>query len=72
MAVWALAVAAGGGLTLWLQDSARPAQPYGWERQGDGPTPSLPQGWQTLCPPEPTGTAGGTPVRTVCAFSVIR
>ncbi|MFE9994144.1 hypothetical protein [Streptomyces avermitilis] len=29
--VWALAALAGGGLTLWLQDSTEPPPPTGWE-----------------------------------------
>ncbi|MFF4041701.1 hypothetical protein [Streptomyces sp. NPDC001816] len=52
---WAVAVVAGGGLTLWLQDSVRPQGPYGWE-SGDGPTPRNPYGGT----PRPLqGTTGG-------------
>lgn len=49
--VWVVLVAVAGGLTLWLQDSAEPRR-YRWEEAG--PTPSLPEGWQSAC-------AGATP-----------
>ena len=45
--VWAAVVVVGGGLTLWLQDSAEPPGPYG--RQEASPSPSLPEGWETAC-----------------------
>ncbi|MFH8769009.1 hypothetical protein [Streptomyces sp. NPDC017958] len=53
----AVAVVAGGGLTLWLQDSVRPQEPYGWEK-GDGATPrnaygSTSGGDGVGCPPSP-------------------
>ncbi|WRZ90662.1 hypothetical protein OHB54_17250 [Streptomyces sp. NBC_01007] len=45
LVVWAVAVAGGGILTLWLQASAQPPPPTGWytsERDGgDGPAPLL-------------------------------
>lgn len=48
---WLILVAAAGGLTLWWQDSVGP-QRYG--REQTGPTPSLPEGWESAC-------AGATP-----------
>lgn len=50
--VWAVAVVVGGGLTLWLQDSAEPPEPpepYGREETAL-PTPSLPEDIESLCP----------------------
>ncbi|MEU0411017.1 hypothetical protein ABZ307_24815 [Streptomyces griseorubiginosus] len=38
LVVWAVLLVVAGGLTLWLQDSAEPRGPYGWERAS--PTPS--------------------------------
>ncbi|MFE3853356.1 hypothetical protein ACFXPN_19750 [Streptomyces griseorubiginosus] len=38
LVVWAALVVVAGGLTFWLQDSAEPQGPYGWERAS--PTPS--------------------------------
>lgn len=50
VAVWLVAMAVAGGLTLWWQDSAEP-QRYGWE--DSAPTPSLgEQGW-TACADAP-------------------
>ena len=40
VAVWALTVVVGGGLTLWLQDAARPSQPPAWHRD-EKPAPLL-------------------------------
>lgn len=54
LCAWAVAVVAGGGLTLWLQDSARPQGPYGWEN-GDGATPRNAYG----STPGPLHTSGG-------------
>ncbi|MFI6489973.1 hypothetical protein [Streptomyces sp. NPDC050564] len=34
-AVWTVAVVVGGGLTLWLQDSAEPQGPRVWEQNKD-------------------------------------
>jgi hypothetical protein len=48
---WLILVAAAGGLTLWWQDPSDP-QRYRWEETG--PTPPLPQGWESAC-------AGATP-----------
>lgn len=31
MAVWLVAVAVGGGLTLWLQDAGEPEGAYQWQ-----------------------------------------
>ncbi|MFG3514741.1 hypothetical protein [Streptomyces bobili] len=39
-AVWALTAVVGGGLTLWLQDAAKPSQPPAWHRD-EGPAPLL-------------------------------
>ncbi|MFE1313471.1 hypothetical protein [Streptomyces sp. NPDC058755] len=81
---WAVAVVAGGGLTLWLQDSVGPQGPYGWEN-GDGPTPrnaygSTPRPLHTsgvgddACPPspepEPTQEAGR--IAVACAYVTTR
>lgn len=59
VAVWAALVVVAGGLTLWLQDSAEPPGPYGWEESS--PTPELP------CP-GPTTDPDGDRLVTVCAF----
>ncbi|MEV4789889.1 hypothetical protein [Streptomyces tuirus] len=40
--VWALVAVVAGGLTLWLQDSAEPPGPYGWERTDPGDAQHLP------------------------------
>jgi hypothetical protein len=69
VAVWAVAVVAGGLLTLWLRDSAEPPPPVG--RQESSPTPSLPEGWETRCPRPTAGTDDG-PAAILCAFSTIR
>ncbi|WP_234342769.1 hypothetical protein [Streptomyces fulvoviolaceus] len=61
--VWAAVVVVGGGLTLWLQDSA---EPYGGEEKTSR-TPSLPEGWETLCP-SPTVDSDGRRVIHACAF----
>ncbi|WP_406332779.1 hypothetical protein [Streptomyces sp. NBC_00203] len=44
LAVWTVTVVVGGGLTLWLQDSAEPQRPSGWEENEenkDSPAPLL-------------------------------
>ena len=64
--VWAALVVVGGGLTLWLQDSAEPPGPYSWEESS--PTPELPDGWETMCP-TPSVDPEGTRRLVVCAFS---
>lgn len=46
VAIWLILVTAAGGMTLWWRDSAEP-QPYG--REEPGPTPSLPEGWESAC-----------------------
>ncbi|MEU1021599.1 hypothetical protein ABZ366_05725 [Streptomyces sp. NPDC005904] len=51
VALWLVIVAVAGGLTLWWDESTEPRR-YGWEEPG--PTPSLPQEWQSPC-------AGATP-----------
>ncbi|MER5752522.1 hypothetical protein [Streptomyces sp. NPDC002088] len=37
---WAVAVAVGGGVTLWLQDSAEPQGPYGRQEQDPSQSPA--------------------------------
>lgn len=55
MLVWAVTAAAGGGLTLWLQDSAETPGPYGWEEA----TP-VSQDPEAVCPvPTPLPPGGG-------------
>ncbi|MFI2201619.1 hypothetical protein ACH47Z_12760 [Streptomyces sp. NPDC020192] len=44
MTVWAVAVAAGGALTLVFRDDARPPGPYRWERVDESSPPALPGG----------------------------
>ncbi|MEV5429907.1 hypothetical protein [Streptomyces sp. NPDC052701] len=70
--VWAAAVVVGGGLTVWLQDSAEPGGPYTWQPAESGdPAPDPPdrgdrsdQGDRaTRCP------ADGTAV--LCAYATI-
>jgi hypothetical protein len=67
--VWALAVAVGGGLTLWLQDAAEPDGPYGWEVT-QSPEP-LPDGRElaSLCPSDGVADDG---TLVVCAYATIR
>ncbi|MFD7279822.1 hypothetical protein ACFV80_22925 [Streptomyces sp. NPDC059862] len=48
--VWAVTVVVGGGLTLWLQDSAEPPEPYGWEESSPTPTPLSEKDGNTTCP----------------------
>jgi hypothetical protein len=65
--VWAVAVVVGGGLTLWLQDSAEPPEPSG---QGEtaNPAPLLRLDVESLCP-----TLTSRPGETVvCAYATIR
>ncbi|WP_240797813.1 hypothetical protein [Streptomyces sp. F001] len=49
MAVWVVTVAFGGGLTLWLQDSAEPPEPYGRQESSPAPTPLSEEEWNTAC-----------------------
>ncbi|MDQ0907695.1 hypothetical protein QFZ22_003680 [Streptomyces canus] len=65
VAVWAALAVVAGVLTLWLQDSAEPPGPYGWEESS--PTPALPEGWHSLCP-SPTADPGAGPTVVACAF----
>ncbi|GEC07470.1 hypothetical protein SSP24_51250 [Streptomyces spinoverrucosus] len=54
--VWAVTVAIGGGLTLWLQEPAEPPGPYRWEEAT--PSPMLHQ--DSACsPPTPLPTEDG-------------
>ncbi|MFI9807392.1 hypothetical protein ACIHEJ_24030 [Streptomyces sp. NPDC052301] len=65
-----MAVAVGGGLTLWLRAETRPAGPYVWEN-GNGSAPPADgrplsdegtDGDRQGCPPEPrTGAASASP-----------
>ncbi|MEV6508930.1 hypothetical protein [Streptomyces sp. NPDC051642] len=52
LVAWAVAVAVGGGLTLWLQDSGRPHEPYSWQvdKPDVTPTPPLRQDDDSGCP----------------------
>ncbi|MCX4883519.1 MULTISPECIES: hypothetical protein [unclassified Streptomyces] len=54
--VWAITVAVGGGLTLWLQDSTRPRPPVGWERENPS-EPAAPLLKATACPIDEGATA---------------
>ncbi|MBG0852570.1 hypothetical protein I2W78_12150 [Streptomyces spinoverrucosus] len=47
--VWAVTVAVGGGLTLWLRESAEPPGPSRWEEAP--PAPLLQLDTSTACPP---------------------
>ncbi|WP_328501666.1 hypothetical protein OG828_17445 [Streptomyces sp. NBC_00457] len=66
--VWAVAVVVGGGLTLWLQDSAEPPEPYGWEETAS-PTPSLPEDFESLCP---SLTSHPDDEVILCAYATMR
>ncbi len=46
MAVWLVLVATAGGLTLWWQDPPEQQRHGGQE---SGPTPPLPEGWESAC-----------------------
>ncbi|MFJ9820514.1 hypothetical protein ACIRU3_35640 [Streptomyces sp. NPDC101151] len=78
---WAVAVAAGGGFTLWLQGSVRPHGPYVREN-GDGSEPRNAQDGtpgpfrgtgadDDGCPPdpEPGSTRAPGAVQVVCAYA---
>ncbi|ANP49373.1 hypothetical protein J2Z21_006193 [Streptomyces griseochromogenes] len=78
----AVVAAAGAGLTPWLQDSARPREPYVREN-GDGATPSDPRGGTPRplrasdagghgCPPSPEPEPAPRPTRTavVCDYAL--
>ncbi|MFJ7148487.1 hypothetical protein ACIQVT_09835 [Streptomyces sp. NPDC100445] len=49
MTVWTVAVAVGGGLTLVLQDEARPGGPYVWENGDDSSHPPDPDEDPSAC-----------------------
>ena len=57
---WLVAVAVGGGLTLWLRESAEPPEPRSWERvePSESPAPLL------------EGTA--CPQTVLCAYATTR
>ncbi|MFK4098582.1 hypothetical protein ACI2L1_00560 [Streptomyces sp. NPDC019531] len=63
--VWAALVVVAGGLRLWLQDSAQPSGPYGWEESS--PSPTLPEERRTMCP-SPTTDPDGDRTIVACAF----
>lgn len=70
LAVWTVTVVVGGGLTLWLQDSAEPQRPAGWEENEenkDSPAPllrldDLPSSCPSIKKREPY----------ICAYATIR
>ncbi|MFF7748182.1 hypothetical protein ACFZCP_02785 [Streptomyces sp. NPDC007971] len=77
---WVVAVAAGGGFTLWLHDSVRPRQPYVWDSE-DGATPrKVPRGTprplhdpradENACVPSPSAepAQGPDPAAVACAY----
>ena len=66
VAVWTALVVVAGGLTLWLQDSAEPPPPRGWENANPGPTPPAERLRPTACP---TPTAADGVVIALCAVS---
>ncbi|MBW8736072.1 MAG: hypothetical protein JF621_02680 [Streptomyces turgidiscabies] len=80
--VWVIAVAVGGGLTLWLRDSAQPPEPSGRHSTDDGdPAPLLRGNAEDLedledkCPATPG--ASETPEETsrtivVCVYATQR
>ncbi|WP_327697620.1 hypothetical protein [Streptomyces sp. NBC_00459] len=74
--VWVLAVAVGGGLTVWLRDSAEPSATHGRYGTGeDDPAPLLRQDVKDLCSATPG--ASPTPEETsrvivVCASASVR
>ncbi|MEU7470282.1 hypothetical protein AB0A94_17415 [Streptomyces sp. NPDC044984] len=68
--IWTVVVIVGGGLTLWLRDTAEPPPPAGWERTGTDPAPGLPEGWETRCPvPEPPPGVEDGAVVTACLLT---
>ncbi|WP_157876888.1 hypothetical protein [Streptomyces graminilatus] len=74
--VWVVAVAAGGGATVWLRDSARPPETPGWSRTDDRDPARLPRGHgpdpcATKTPEEPTPDAAGGPA-VVCIYATAR
>ena len=62
---WALVVVLGGGLTLLLRDAAESASQVGPEESS--PSPSLPEGWESLCP-QATAAADGDGGSDVLCF----
>ncbi|MEU6274651.1 hypothetical protein ABZ871_19900 [Streptomyces populi] len=71
LVVWAVAVAGGGLLTLWLRASVEPPPPTGWyntEQDGPGaPGPPLPSGPAT--PPCPSADDGRA---VLCVYATAR
>ncbi|CAM5681446.1 putative protein OS=Streptomyces aurantiogriseus OX=66870 GN=GCM10010251_78610 PE=4 SV=1 [Streptomyces aurantiogriseus] len=54
--VWAVTAAVGGGLTLWLQDSAEPPETRGRYETEESPAPLLGvEVGDYACPPEEPG-----------------
>jgi hypothetical protein len=70
--VWAVTAAAGGGLTLWLQDAAEPPKPRA-PHQSDAPAPLLgvEVGDEWGCPSDETAP-DGTQVQVLCAYAETR
>ncbi|MGW1800500.1 hypothetical protein ACWCQN_32285 [Streptomyces sp. NPDC001984] len=72
---WAVAVAVGGGLTLWLQDSTEPSGPYVWQDAGDDSPPppqqQLGREGHGECP-QPSRPPGEPPMLVLCAYSTHR
>ncbi|MGV4984067.1 hypothetical protein ACVB8X_03160 [Streptomyces sp. NRAIS4] len=79
VAAWTVAVAVGGGLTLVLQEDARPQRPHVWEdgHGVGGPSPGArrlprqPLGDDPSCPPSPparTAPAAGHPA-VICLYA---
>jgi hypothetical protein len=63
---WVVAVAVGGGLTLWLDDSARPPGPYSWQQAEPSDSPSLPEDREAVCPSPTIDLDGDGVVATSC------
>ncbi|MGH1555503.1 hypothetical protein ACRAWF_37880 [Streptomyces sp. L7] len=60
LVAWAVAVAVGGGLTLWAAGLGGPHEPYSWQLNkpdGETPTPSPSQDDQDAANDCPTPTA---------------
>jgi hypothetical protein len=71
VSVWAVAVVGGGVLTLWLQDSTEPREPYSRQETHDSPAPPLRQDADDSGCPSATPRPDG-PVVTLCAVSTMR
>jgi hypothetical protein len=67
LAVWTVSVIVGGALTLWLQDSAEPQRPGGWEKDEDGPAPLL-----SFTGPPPSCPTAGDGTAVLCVYATAR